>query len=63
MAENRYRNNPDYVPKKGDVFRVLGINYTCSGVSKDKTKLRIVGQPMTSYANTACSTLVRAAGQ
>lgn len=62
MAETRYINAPDYVPQKGDVFQVLGINYTCKGVSKDQTKLRIVGQPWTSYANTGCSRLVRAAG-
>jgi len=62
MAENRYRNAPDYVPQKGDVFQVLGINYTCKGVSKDGTKLRIVGHPWASYANTECSRLIRAAG-
>lgn len=62
MADNTYRNAPDYEPRKGDVFQVLGINYTCSGVSRDKTKLRIVGHPWTSFANTSCSRLVKAAG-
>lgn len=57
--EDKYQNDAEYVPCKGDVFSCNGITYICKGVSKDKTKLRIVGQSMSVYANTSCSTLIR----
>lgn len=57
--EDKYQNDAEYVPRKGDVFSCNGITYTCKGVSEDKTKLRILGKAMSVYANTSCSTLIR----
>lgn len=57
--EDKYQNDTEYVPRKGDVFSCNGITYICKGVSKDRTKLRIVGKSMSVYSNTNCSTLIR----